>query len=55
MPFNKEEALREMEAERIAIEIHLRRNGKTTQSIRILKAPEPIETKPIMPKEPPPI
>ena len=44
MPFNLEEALQEMEAERAEIEAHLRRNGETLQSIqrRIPKAPPPI-------------
>ncbi len=57
MPFNKEEALQEMEAERVALEVYLRRNGETPQSIqrRIPKAPPPIESKPIMPTVPPPI
>lgn len=44
MPFNKEEAWREEQAERMAIEIHLRQNGETPQSIPIVEAPEPKES-----------
>lgn len=57
MPFNLVEAWREEQAERVALEVFLRRNGETPQSIqrRISKAPPPIESKPNIPKAPPPI
>ena len=57
MPINIEKMWEETQAERAELEVYLHRNGETLRSIQrhIPEAPEPIESKPIIPKAPPPI
>ena len=57
MSINVEELWKKTQAERAQLEVYLRQNGETLQSIKrhIPEAPEPIESKPTMPVAPPPI
>ena len=57
MLINVEKALKEMQVEWAQLEVYLRQNGETLQSIQrhIPEAPPPISTKPTMPTAPPPI